>query len=199
MKKEITKEKVIETALELMRDGSKPEGKNLRSVARALNCAHTNLYNYFPSYNDLLWEAHITVMDLFLQELFKKTETNDPEQRLYGFFGFFSDFYLNNKGWFRLTWQEQIGGERPQRHVEAINRTNDALNNHLFGIARDLTGKAPDRGKLKCILHNIHCYIIGEVSNYILGRGIIEEEAELKTYVTREAVRMFRYYLAGVL
>ena len=200
MKKEITKEKIIETALMLMRDGSSPEAKNLRAVARALDCAHTNLYNYFPSYNDLLWDAYRALMEVFLSELDKKLQSaGTPEQRLTAYFGFFTEFYLDNKGWFRLVWQEQIGGVRPQRHVETLQKTNAGLNRRLSDNVCERTGKTPDSDKLKAVLHTIHCYIIGEVSNFILGRGIISDETELRAHVTREAVKLFRFYLQKVI
>lgn len=198
MKKDITKERIVETALELMRDKSDLQGLNFREVARTLGCAHTNLYNYFPSYNDLLWETHIAVQEIFMKTLNDKLQdVNEAELRLTYFFEAFVNMYLENKGWFRLSWQEYIGGERPRRDIEMTEETNRSLNTHVSKIWKDLTGEYPDTDQTSRVLHNTHCYIVGEVSNYLLGRGLIENETELKTYITLEAVRIFKLCLVS--
>ena len=198
MKKNITKEQIVETALEIMRNKSDLRGLNLRQIARALGCAHTNLYNYFPSYNDLLWETHVSIQKIFMAMLTKKLGmANTPELRLIYFFEAFAEMYLENKGWFWLSWHEYIEGCRPQRDVETIEATNKMLNQQIATIWKDIFGQYPDEESTKRVLHNTHCYIVGEISNYILGRGLIESELELKAYMTREAVNMFKVCLAS--
>lgn len=198
MKKNITKEQIVETALELMRNKNDLRGLNLRGVARTLGCAHTNLYNYFPSYSDLLWEAHAALQEIFMETLIEKLKAADnAELRLNCFFRTFVTMYLDNKGWFRLAWHEYIGAERPQRDIEATEKTNTELNRHISEIWQELSGAYPATEQARRILHNTHCYIVGEVSNYLLGRGLIENEAELKDYITREAISMFRLCLIG--
>lgn len=198
MKKNITKEQIVETALELMRDRDESRELNLREIARVLGCAHTNLYNYFPSYNDLLWETHAALMEIFMDMLTKKLKaSSNAESRLTGFFEAFADIYLDNKGWFRLAWHKDIGGERPQRDVEVIESTNKALNRYLSEIWKELSGESPDMEETKRVLHNTHCYIVGEISNYLRGRVFIENEAKLKKYITHEATCMFKLCLSG--
>lgn len=198
MKNRITKEQIVETALGLMRDKTDLRGLNLREIARTLGCAHTNLYNYYHSYNDLLWETHATLQEVFMGILTKKLEAaNNAELRLSYFFEAFVDMYMDNKGWFRLTWHEYIGGKRPQRDIEATEATNKALNDYILEIWKELTGEYPNADQTKRVLHNTHCYIVGEISNYLLGRGLIENETELKMYITHEAIRMFRLCLVG--
>lgn len=198
MKKNITKEQIVETALELMRNKTDFRGLNLREIARTLGCAHTNLYNYFPSYNDLLWEIHVILMEIFMEMLTKRLETaNTAELRLAYFFESFVDMYMDNKGWFRLAWQEYIGDERPEQDIEATEATNKMLNKHICEIWKELSGEYPDADATKRVLHNTHCYIVGEISNYLSGRGLIENEVEAKTYIVHEAIRMFKLCLIG--
>jgi AcrR family transcriptional regulator len=198
MKKNITKEQIVHTTLELMQNKNDLQGLNLREIARALGCAHTNLYNYFPSYKDLLWETHAALQEMFMEILTEKLKTvKSAELRLNCFFKAFVDMYVENKGWFRLAWHEYIGSERPPKDLEATVKTNMELNRHIAQIWNELTGEYPDAEQIKRVLHNTHCYIVGEISNYLLGRGLIENEVELKTYITAEATRMFQLCLMG--
>ena len=198
MKKNITKEQIAETALELMRNKSDLRGLNLREIARTLGCAHTNLYNYFPSYNDLLWETHAATQEIFIDMLTKKLDTaTTAELRLSYFFKAFVDMYMDNKGWFRLVWHEYIEGDRPQRDIEVTDTTNKMLTARIADIWKELSGEYPDLATVRRVLHNTHCYIVGEVSNYILGRGLINNDEELKAYITHEAIHMFKLCLAA--
>ncbi len=198
MKKNISKDQIVDTAVELIRNKSDLRGLNMREIARTLGCAHTNIYNYFSSYNDLLWETHISLQKIFMEILTKKLNTTKKaELRLSYFFESFVNMYLDNKGWFRLAWHEYIGGERPQRDIEVTEATNKTLNEYVSDIWKEFSGTSPNADLTKRVLHNTHCYIVGEVSNYLLGRGIIENETELKVYITNEAIRMFKLCIKG--
>lgn len=200
MKKNITKEQIIETTLELMREKADLRGLNLREIARTLGCAHTNLYNYFPSYNDLLWETHAVLQEVFLGMIIRKLEKADTaELRLAYFFEAVVDMYVSNEGWFRLSWHEYVGGERPQQDIEATQKANKEINRYVSEIWNELSGAYPDAEQTKRVLHNTHCYIVGEISNYIFGRGLIQNEVEFKAYVSHEATQMFKLCLLNLL
>lgn len=196
MKKNITKEQIIETALELTKNKSDLRRLNLREIARTLGCAHTNLYNYFHSYNDLLWETHAALQEVFLEIIKKKLETaSTAELRLSYFFEAIVDMYVDNEGWFRLSWHEYIGGERPLKDAEAIQKANREINRFASEIWNELSGAYPDPDQTQRVLHNTHCYIVGEISNYIFGRGLIQNEVEFKAYIAHEAAHMFKICL----
>ncbi len=198
MKKNITKEQVIETAVELMKDRDNLNSLNLREIARTLGCAHTNLYNYFSSYNDLLWETHAAIQVIFMRMITDRiNEATTAEKRLTNFFKAFVDMYMDNKGWFRLAWHEYIEGDRPQSDVEATAAANKMVNYYISDIWNELYGEYPERDLAERILHNTHCYIVGEISNYLLGRGLIKDEKQLRSYIVQEAICMFRLCLLG--
>jgi AcrR family transcriptional regulator len=50
-------ERFVDTALDLIAEHGGSGHVNLRQIARRMGCAHTNLYNYFADYPELLWEA----------------------------------------------------------------------------------------------------------------------------------------------
>jgi len=192
MKKNITKDQIINTALELIQHKSDVHGVNLREIARTLGCAHTNLYNYFSSYNDLLWETRATLQELFAETVNTKLEAADStEQKLTGLFETFIEMYTNNKGWFRLAWHEQIAGERPQRDIDATNNVNETLLKHAIEICQEFSGGSVDEDQVKQVLHNTICYLVGEISNYLTGKSEITDGEMLKAHAGYEALNMF--------
>ena len=190
-KKNITKEQIISTALDLIRDKNELRTVNMREVARTLGCAHTNIYNYFPTYTDLLWETHTAILVAFMRTSGEKlSAATTAEMQLQYFFDTFAQMYLENKGWFRLVWLEYIGDDRPKKNWETTEKVRLELNHIITNIWRELKGFAPKAEIVNRVVHNTHCYIIGEVSNYISGRGLIENEAELREYIVKESINI---------
>lgn len=198
MKKNISKEQIIDTVLELLRNNNDIENLNFRQIARSLGCAHTNLYNYFPSYNDLLWECHSAILNNFMNTLQEQMNGANPaELRVVSFFKIIVNMYMDNKGWFRLSWHEYIKGKRSEKDIETAKTANGILNGYAMDICKELFKECPDKNSVKQVLHNTHCYIIGEISNYLLGRSFMDIEAELRAYIVNEAVTMFKLCLIG--
>ncbi|WP_018752461.1 TetR/AcrR family transcriptional regulator [Paenibacillus sanguinis] len=196
MKKSISKQQIIETALELLKDKSDIRKINLREIARVLGCAHTNLYNYFPSFNDLLWEAHMEIVTKFIQQMDLILEgIQDPKAKLYQFYYFLSEFYLDNKGWFRLAWLDYIDVARPDKDKIATEKTVETMVEWLSDIWTGIYLNKPDKKSIHRVLHDVHCYIIGEVSNYINGRGLIQDEILLKQHIAETSVTFFTLHL----
>jgi AcrR family transcriptional regulator len=198
VKKNLTKARIIETALELFRNNNGRGSLSQRELARTLDCAYQSMYRYIPTYNDLLWETHAALMGVFMDLLIKKLDAaSTAELRLNYFFDAFASTYLENKGWFRLAWQEYIEGERPLYDIKATDKISETMAARLSVIWTALSGAEPDTNVVKRILHNTHCYIVGEVSNFILGRRLVQNEAELRVYITREATHMFKLGMAN--
>ncbi len=112
------------------------------------------------------------------------------EIKLKYFFNTFLQLYLDNTGWFRLAWMEYIGDDRPDSDVIATIAARKELDNYILNIWEDLTGNKPDGDKVSIVVHNTHCYIVGEVSNYISGRSLIENQIEFKDYVVNQAIKI---------
>ncbi|MDD3395053.1 MAG: TetR/AcrR family transcriptional regulator [Anaerotignum sp.] len=198
MKKSISKKQIIDTALDLIRNKKDLRSLNLREIARTLGCAHTNLYNYFSSYTDLLWETHTKVQEEFMQIMRDNLfATTTAQMKLNCFFHTFLQVYLENKGWFRLAWLVYIGEHQPESNRIAIQKSHAELLHYATEIWTEMAGVTPPIETIDRVVHNIHCYIIGEVSNYISGRGLIENETELKEYVVHQAVHIFNLYMRG--
>ena len=53
----MTADRFIDETLELIAEKGGSQEVNLREIARRIGCAHTNAYNYFVSFDELLWAA----------------------------------------------------------------------------------------------------------------------------------------------
>lgn len=189
-RKPISKEQIINRTLELLQNRRNVQSLNLREIARDLGCAHTNLYNYFSSYTELLWEAHAACMEKMLEQIRMSVNTElVAECKLQVFFGAVVRVYLKNTGWFRLVWVEYLGEHRPEDNAFAVAAAREQMNSIVAQIWQELGGTPPLNEKLEETVHFVHCYIIGEISNYISGRQLIEEEEAFCRSVVRQAVR----------
>lgn len=194
MPKSITKEQIIDLTLELINQNQGLRNVNLREIARVLGCAHTNLYNYFQDFEQLLWKSHETALlkmgDYVTADLDK---ISDIRVRLQTFFTKFIDFYLQNKGWFKLIWFEKLVAPRPEENIETGLRVVNSLIRTLTEIYSDSITLADAH----YILHNVHCYLHGEVSIFIAGRGLRKDEPEFCSYVTGECMKLIELYVAS--
>lgn len=198
MKKSITKEQIIQTVLDLLKDQSDIRNVNLREIARVLGCAHTNLYNYFPSFNDLLWEVHMEIENQFIKKISLEIErVQDDKLKLYQFFFTLSELYLDHKGWFRLAWLDYFDDGQPEKDKIATEQIVNTMVEMLANIWLAIYPNAPTRERLHSILHDVHCYIVGEVSNFINGRGLIQDKEMLKRHIAKTAVTFFILVLKG--
>lgn len=189
-RKPISREQIIEMTLKLLRNRSEVQSLNLREIARALGCAHTNLYNYFPSYPQLLWEAHAACVEKMSEQIGAVAAAAlAPKYRLQAFFYAVVRVYLENTGWFRLAWLEYLKEPRPESNELAVTAAREMMNRTVAQIWQEMTGRSASPVKLEETVHFVHCYLIGEISNYISGRRLIEEEEEFCRSVVRQAVR----------
>lgn len=192
MRKHITKEQIVATALELLKDKNDIGCVNLREIARTIGCAHTNIYNYFRSFDELLWELRITIEKNFITELSQQlSHIQEDEVKLNRFFYTIAKMYLDNKGWFGLLWIHYIDGVRPDKDIVATKQTVGQMLDFLREIWLGIHHVAVDQALIFRVLHNVHCYIVGEVSNYIHDRRLVHDAEELKTYIADTSVSIF--------
>ncbi len=194
MAKGISKQQVIDTALALIdKNGARI---NFRDIARELGCAHTNLYNYFDSFDALLWEVQEAIIRRLQSGIDDGlTHASSPEEKLAAFFRSFIDFYLAHKGWFFLAWFEPLKSPRPQAHYDLTASTVHTMLTTLADISRQMNDPPRDEDAMRYLLHNVHCYIIGELSIFFSGRSLIRDEAQFRAHVNGQAVKMLKLML----
>lgn len=105
------KEAFIDAVLSLLDGGMNLRELNLRKVAKRVGCAHTNAYNYFTSYEELLWWSLKGALE-------RMTAGVDPERD--DLTAAYTDFALDHPAWYRLIWLEPLGGEPPAAVLEYL-------------------------------------------------------------------------------
>lgn len=187
-KNHLSREQIIETTLNLINQEQGLHNVNLREIARNLGCAHTNIYNYFQDFNELLWHAVDAAATQFVYYITQNLDSfPDEGSKLEHYFYNYIDFYLNNRGWFKLIWFEQVGGGRPKESIELSYHIVDQLTETLRAICcHRITAQ-----QAHYLLHTVHCYIHGEISIFLAGRGLIKAEPEFRNYVKKESLKLF--------
>ena len=186
----ITREQILDTALAMVNERGTSANINLREIARRLDCAHTNLYNYYPSLDGLLWDAHGSALERMVHAVTSAPVKGGREKSLSSFYAAFLGFYLSNRGLFSLLWQDTLSGERPETHRADAEEKVRLLVDHLSEIYEG----AVELNRLHDALHRVHCYLHGEVSIFIHGRGLIRDEPKFRAYVVEQCVMMTRLF-----
>lgn len=106
----------IRAVLEMLQSGRSLRDLNLRQVAKRVGCAHTNVYNYFSSYEQLLWYAlcealkRLIAMTGAVYHEQDDSYTIDPGKNI---IEVFIKFAFAHPAWYRLIWMEALGGTPP--------------------------------------------------------------------------------------
>lgn len=191
MNKNLDRQQIIEVTLELIQVREGTANVNLREIARQAGCAHTNLYNYFDTYGDLLWASMETAGERMAGYVLDPLDDAlAGKQWLVTYFSRMIEFYLQHKGWYRLIWLEALPSPRPPGSIESRHQV----------IARFITGMQASlqrhyetsftRDKAAEMLHVLQCYINGEVAIFISGRGLIPDEKQFGPAVLSRCLHM---------
>lgn len=161
------RERLVAAALKLIEEQGGLRGVNLRQVAKAAGCAHTNVYNYYADFEALLWEVFDRIGELSLaysaQRLPAGGGKADRAQQL---FGVMIDFALEHPGWYRCLWSEPLSGRPPKKLIDNRRKQHDALAARLAeGQPNPLNPEQADR--LFAILFS---YVHGAILLMINGR-----------------------------
>jgi AcrR family transcriptional regulator len=160
LKKPVGRDAFIHGVLELLDQGKSLREITLRTVARHLECAHTNAYNWFESQEELYWYALAEA----LERLVAPFDPNHPERipgplESGGLFDYYIDFAFDHPAWFRLIWQEQLAGQPPESTVPSFAKPSMMMRSwqqHYLG-----TQIPPE--ELEEYTRIVHGYLQGEL------------------------------------
>lgn len=188
-KSQITKEIILEKTLQLVDENEGIKNVTLRDIAKNVGCAHTNLYNYFGSLSEILWEvmghALIKMINYSRDNL---TFENDPEKDYYLLLSNFIDFSLNHIGLYKLLRMESIDGEPSSEVTNIIINARKEFNKNIMEASK---GKLSEE-RATFVSDIFFAYLHGEISLWINKRRFMVSKKDIKTKILSNLQQLFQ-------
>lgn len=176
-RKSVNKEAVIETALQLIDDNEGIKNVTLRVIAKKLGCAHTNLYNYFNSLDEIYWESLVKVLSIMLNysDVDESIKTN-VEEKLFLKISSIVDFALDHPNWYKLIWFETIESDPSEEILKMLLKPSEDFANALIEASK----KELTKERVMVICDILWGYVHGELCKWINQRSFISSRIEMK-------------------
>lgn len=191
MRKQLSKEKIVEVTLNLIDEKGSSKDVNFREIARNLGCAHTSLYNFFDSYNDILLAAIKSIVERMRTEVIEKAKTVDEEYFIFKYLSSAFDFSVEHKGWYRFLWLDNFD-RKPDEVLSSYKRPEKLFASELFKLANGkITIEEAERYQ-----NILHSYFHGEILKYLSGRSSVVNEEFLKASIMFNSKLVLRCLLS---
>lgn len=188
-KSSISKQVILETTLALIDENGGIKNVTLRDIAKKIGCAHTNLYNYYNSLDEIFWEslaqALLKMMDYCVNDL--TAETNDEEE-FYSLYSNLIDFSVDHPGLYRLIWLETMDGNPSAEVIQILGLPGKKLNELIIKINNNKLSEE----KANSINAILHCYLHGELCKWINGRSGIESRKDAKSNILSNIKHLYK-------
>ena len=182
-----TADRLVDATVDLIAERGGSQDVNLREIARRVGCAHTNVYNYFTSFDDLLWAAFRRTLRRYAErivdglddsmtqlEYFRRLVTN------------LATFPQENPGLYRFIGSDPIDVDAiPEDILATVSRVKDWLFEAFVAVSGSRIG--PHEAQDFCNI--TYGYIDGETFNYINGRVVPGED--IPGRIVKNSVRLF--------
>jgi AcrR family transcriptional regulator len=163
----LLKQEILNTTLALIDKKGGASGVNLREVARALGCSAPNIYNYFSSHYDLMNSVLIMICEDYKKYLSIKTAYADnPESLLLSAFSTYIEYAIAYPGRLNFYHFEKLDITISE---EAFN-TGISVGDAMAALLDKGSESKISNKKTEEVCKIIHCYLLGELSEYITGR-----------------------------
>ncbi len=183
-----TAERLIAATLELIEEEGGSLTVNLRQVARRVGCAHTNVYNYFPTYQDLLWAAFRRALDHYGERLVEGLSTElEPDEYLERVLHNLASYPEAHPGLYRFIAADPID---LTTIPEGILSYVTGMKDWLAATCQAAAGTALSVEQSIDAADIVLAYIDGETLNLINGRAIPRDD--IRGRVTANAMRLFQ-------
>ena len=182
-----TADRFIDETLALIGERGGSHGVNLREVSRRVGCAHTNAYNYFESFEDLLWASFRHELRAYGDFLGRDLDDSlAPREYLRRVVSNLAAYPEEQPGRYRFIASDPIDLERiPADVLETVARMKRwALD--VFRACLPTLGSSAD-ADASCNI--VLAYIDGETLNLINGRMVPGED--VRGRIVENALRLF--------
>ncbi len=169
-----TAERLIEETLALIAERGGSQDVKLREVARRVGWAHTHVYNYFASFEDLLWEAFRRTLRLYAEHIVRDLDDSlRPADYFRRLVTNLASFPQENPGLYRFIGSDPIDVERiPGDILDTVS----TVKKWLFDAFQALCGPTVNPTDAAEFCNITYGYIDGEMFNYINGRVVPGED-----------------------
>ena len=183
-----TAERFVATALELIAEHGGSGQVNLRQVAKRLGCAHTNLYNYYASYPELLWEAFRRTLVVYRDWLVRDLDDSlSPDAYLRRVLENLATFPQAHPGLYRFIASDRLPTEDIPRDVlEAVG----AMKRWLAAACAAGSATVIRSADATTIADIVLAYVDGETLNLINERLVPGEDIAAR--IVDNALRLHR-------
>lgn len=187
-KKHVSKEIILETTLSLIDKNEGIKDVTLRDIAKKVGCAHTNLYNYFSSLDEIFWESLGQVI-LMMMDYSSKGLNNekDDEGRFFLILSNLIDFSMEHPGWYRFMWFESIGGNPSTEVTKILHKPGDGFSELIKEGNNNISSE-----KANLIGDILHSYLHGELCKWINNRNFISRREETKTKIISNLKHLYK-------
>lgn len=191
-KNNINKEIILETALRLIDENDGIKNVTLRDIAKKIGCAHTNLYNYFDSLDEIFWEAlaKVLIMEMDYVPIDLKSE-GDKEEKLYSCLNSLVDFSMEHPGWYKLVWLETLRGNPSPRVNEILRKPGTKLVETIIQVNNNKLSKE----NANLIGDILHGYLHGELCKWINNRSFLNSREETKIKILSNLKYLYKLML----
>jgi AcrR family transcriptional regulator len=167
-------ERYIEETLAMIVETGGSRNVNLRAISRRVGCAHTNVYNYFSSLEDLLWAAFRRALGIYAAAI---VEGLDDSLSGHAYFrrltGNLVGFAVDQPGLYRFVGSDPLD---PARIPDDILETVGGLKGFYIQAIFCLCDGRLERDEAEEMANILLAYLDGEVFNLINGRVLPEED-----------------------
>lgn len=182
-----TAERFVEVTLSLIVEKGGSLDVNLRQVARGVGCAHTNVYNYYADFQDLLWEAFRRALIVYGEYItYDLDDSLPPMEYFRRVISNLATFPQDNPGLYRFIGSDPINlDEIPADIMDTVV----SMKVWLFEVVKVLCGPEISADTAEEIANIILAYIDGETFNIINGRTVPGEDVPGR--IMTNALRLF--------
>jgi AcrR family transcriptional regulator len=180
-------ERFIETTLDLIAEEGGSYNVNLREISRRIGCAHTNVYNYFGGYQDLLWAAFRRTLTIYGAWLTSDLDDSlAPHQCLQRVLENLATFPQAHPGLYRFIASDPLPTESiPEDVLLTVSRMKQWLSETLGAVAESPISSDDTAAIADIVL----AYVDGETLNLINRRVVPGEDVPRR--IVDNALRIY--------
>ncbi|MCX7710222.1 MAG: TetR/AcrR family transcriptional regulator [Clostridia bacterium] len=179
---------LIEITLTLIDEHRGVRGVTLREITRKAGCKHTNVYNYFESFEELLWSSLAEVVNQNMEFTNQRMcECIEQEKLLIKFTESQIEFAASHPGLYQFMWVESLSGTPPA----AVRKVIHSPYLHFFELMKKTIAIDICDREIQQIADIIHGYMHGEICKLINGRYFGKTKESYSQYIVENVIRIF--------